>query len=587
MLGKRDALELLLLGLLADGHVLIEDYPGLAKTLMARSFAAGGLDGLLAHPVHARPDALRRHGLVGLQPARGRLRVPAGPDLRQPAARRRDQPRPAEDAGGAARGDAGAPGDVRRATTRPLGPPFLVLATQNPIEYEGTYPLPEAQLDRFLLRMSVGYPARDDEWQMLPDPGRARARRGRRSSRSSTAQTLLELQAAVRDACTSPSRSASTWSISSPRPARRQSIQVGASPRGSLALLKLSRCRAALAGRDYVTPDDVKAIAVPALAHRLTLRPGAVGAADLGRGRRARAARRGADAGRPRISRRPGDAATATPKLTALRRALGARAADGARLRAAPSSSPSPRRSCSRSGSGLALAAPPRLTVVGWSSPSRARARRRARSTRSRLVESETRRRPARPLRAAPRRAERRRRAPTRSRCSFAAARERRELDAQPPTSSASAATCSARPSSRARDPLGFLVWEQTVPTTARAARLPARARRCSVSLQPARDAGVLAATRSRARRATGSSSPTSGRGRRGDALKRVNWRASARRGELWVNESHPERNTDVILFVDSFAEARIGGEGTLDLAVRATAVARRRLRRGAATASA
>ena len=147
-----------------------------------------------------------------------------------------------------------------------------MLATQNPIEYEGTYPLPEAQLDRFLLRMSVGYPSREDEWQVLVD----RAERG---------SDEVELAArdrprdAARDAarvsrrCTSRRRSASTWSTSSPRRGSRQSIQVGASPRGSLALLKLSRCRAALDGRDYVTPDDVKAVAVPALAHRLTLRP--------------------------------------------------------------------------------------------------------------------------------------------------------------------------------------------------------------------------------------------------------------------------------------------------------------------------
>jgi MoxR-like ATPase len=156
-------------------------------------------------------------------------------------------------------------------TTRPLGPPFLVLATQNPVEYEGTYPLPEAQLDRFLLRMSVGYPAREDEWRVLAN----RAERGRDAVEIEPVvdrAALLEMQEAVETVYVSDAVGlymvdvvVSTRSV--------QSVQVGASPRGSLALLKLSRARAALAGRDYVTPDDVKSVAPAALAHRLTLRP--------------------------------------------------------------------------------------------------------------------------------------------------------------------------------------------------------------------------------------------------------------------------------------------------------------------------
>ena len=147
-----------------------------------------------------------------------------------------------------------------------------MLATQNPIEYEGTYPLPEAQLDRFLLRMSVGYPAREDEWQVLADPRRARPGRGRAARRSSTARRCSQMQAACESVYVSEAVGLYMVDIvAATRDA--QSIQVGASPRGSLALLKLSRCRAALDGRDYVTPDDVKSIAVPALAHRLTLRP--------------------------------------------------------------------------------------------------------------------------------------------------------------------------------------------------------------------------------------------------------------------------------------------------------------------------
>jgi MoxR-like ATPase len=155
--------------------------------------------------------------------------------------------------------------------TRPLERPFLVLATQNPIEYEGTYPLPEAQLDRFLLRTGFGYPDADAEWEMLT------RRIERRADDVAISQvidreTLLEMQAAVELVHIDPSVGRYIVELVS---ATRESssLAVGASPRGSLALLKLSRCRAALAGRDFVTPDDVKAVAVPALAHRLVLKP--------------------------------------------------------------------------------------------------------------------------------------------------------------------------------------------------------------------------------------------------------------------------------------------------------------------------
>jgi len=155
--------------------------------------------------------------------------------------------------------------------TRPLERPFLVLATQNPIEYEGTYPLPEAQLDRFLLRTSFGYPSADDEWRVLEqrlerqaDEVELRPVVGR--------ETLLELQAAVEQVHVS--ETVGRYIVALVQATRDStSTAVGASPRGSLALLKLGRARAALAGRDFVTPDDVKAVAVPALAHRLVLKP--------------------------------------------------------------------------------------------------------------------------------------------------------------------------------------------------------------------------------------------------------------------------------------------------------------------------
>ena len=155
--------------------------------------------------------------------------------------------------------------------TRLLERPFIVLATQNPIEYEGTYPLPEAQLDRFLLRTSFGYPSTDDEWLMLE----------RRLERQMDEielvpvvdrQTLLEMQAAIEQVHVS--ESVGRYIVELVAATRESpSTAVGASPRGSLALLKLARCKAATAGRDFATPDDVKAIAVPALAHRLVFKP--------------------------------------------------------------------------------------------------------------------------------------------------------------------------------------------------------------------------------------------------------------------------------------------------------------------------
>ena len=155
--------------------------------------------------------------------------------------------------------------------THRLPRPFLVLATQNPIEYEGTYPLPEAQLDRFLLRLGFGYPDRD---------GRVRdAVAGGSSAQQDDVQLrhVVERGDAARDAAAVEqvhvAASISGYMVDIVRATRTSGVQVGASPRGTLALVKLARCRAALDGRDFVTPDDVKAVAVPALGHRLTLKP--------------------------------------------------------------------------------------------------------------------------------------------------------------------------------------------------------------------------------------------------------------------------------------------------------------------------
>ncbi|HEY0416746.1 MAG TPA: MoxR family ATPase [Gaiellaceae bacterium] len=270
VVGKREALELLLLGLLGDGHVLLEDYPGLAKTLMARSFAqACSMD---FSRIQFTPDLMPSDvtGSSIYDQRDGDFRFRPGPIFANLLLA--DEINRAPPKTQAALLEAMQERQVTtEGETRRLAPPFLVLATQNPIEYEGTYPLPEAQLDRFLLRMSVGYPAREDEWRLLAD------RAARRTDEVALepvidGSTLLDLQRACEDVHVS--EAVGLYMVDVVAATRETpSVQVGASPRGSLALLKLSRCRAAVAGRDFVTPDDVKAVAVPALAHRLTLRP--------------------------------------------------------------------------------------------------------------------------------------------------------------------------------------------------------------------------------------------------------------------------------------------------------------------------
>jgi MoxR-like ATPase len=270
VVGKRDALELVLLGILADGHVLIEDFPGLAKTLIARSFAQVASLGFSR--IQFTPDLMpsditgssiydQRAGDFEFRP--GPIftnllladEINRAPPKTQAALLEAMQERQVTIDG----------------TTHALARPFLVLATQNPIEYEGTYPLPEAQLDRFLLRIEVGYPDRADEWEILE---RRRERRADEIELEGLVDgpMLLALQAAVEDVHVAESIGLYIVDLVTATRANPR-VQVGASPRGTLALLKLSRCRAALRGRDYVTPEDVKDVAPSALAHRLTLRP--------------------------------------------------------------------------------------------------------------------------------------------------------------------------------------------------------------------------------------------------------------------------------------------------------------------------
>ena len=270
VVGKREALELVLLGLLADGHVLIEDFPGLAKTLMARSFAQ--VASMEFRRIQFTPDLMPADvtGSSIFDQRASDFEFRPGPIFTNLLLA--DEINRAPPKTQAALLEAMQERQVTiEGITRPLARPFLVLATQNPIEYEGTYPLPEAQLDRFLLRIGVGYPTRDDEWGVL------KARIDRREDEVELepvvdAATLVAMQRAVERVHVAESIG---YYIVDVVAATRTSpsVQVGASPRGSLAVMKLARCKAVLESRDYVTPEDVKAVAVPALAHRLTLRP--------------------------------------------------------------------------------------------------------------------------------------------------------------------------------------------------------------------------------------------------------------------------------------------------------------------------
>ena len=270
IVGKRDALELVLLGVLADGHVLIEDFPGLAKTLIARSFAE--VTSMRFTRVQFTPDLMPGDvtGSSIFNQRTSDFEFRRGPIFTNVMLA--DEINRAPPKTQAALLEAMQEQQVTiEGTTHPLERPFVVLATQNPVEYEGTYPLPEAQLDRFLLRLQVGYPSPDDEWSILE----RRLARGEDAVQLSPVvdrKTLLAMQGAIEDVYVAVSIGRYIVEVVSATRASAR-LQVGASPRGSLALLKLARCRAALHGRDFATPDDVKAVAVPGLGHRLMLKP--------------------------------------------------------------------------------------------------------------------------------------------------------------------------------------------------------------------------------------------------------------------------------------------------------------------------
>ena len=270
VVGKQGQLSLILAGLLAGGHVLIEDNPGLAKTLAARSFAqALGLD---FRRVQFTPDLLPSDitGSFVYDQSKNEFVFRGGPlfaGLLLADEINRTPPKTQ-----AALLEAMQEGQATvEGRTFELPKPFHVIATANPIEYEGTYPLPEAQLDRFLLRVAFGYPSKDEEWRVLQ-------RRIERRTETTTveqvldARQLLALQQAAETV--EVSESIGRYCVELVDATRfHQHLLVGSSPRGALALMLVSRAYALIHHRDYVTPEDIKAVAVPALAHRVTLRP--------------------------------------------------------------------------------------------------------------------------------------------------------------------------------------------------------------------------------------------------------------------------------------------------------------------------
>ena len=270
VVGKRDVLKLVLLGILSGGHVLLEDFPGLAKTLTARAFAR--VLGIDFSRIQFTPDLLPADitGSFVYDQREGAFEFRKGPVFANLVLG--DEINRAPPKTQAALLEAMQEGQVTvEDTTYPLPPPFVVVATQNPIEYEGTYALPEAQLDRFMLRAPVGYPTRAEEWEIL------RRRVDRRTDEPVLeevvdAATLRAMQDALEDVHVAEALGLYIVDLVQATRAHAD-VQVGSSPRGALALLKLGRGRALMSGRDYVIPEDVKAIAVAALGHRLTLRP--------------------------------------------------------------------------------------------------------------------------------------------------------------------------------------------------------------------------------------------------------------------------------------------------------------------------
>jgi len=269
IVGKEPVLEKVMLAILANSHILFEDYPGLAKTLLARSFAMSmGCD---FSRIQFTPDLLPSDitGTYVYNVKNGEFDLRRGPVFTNILLA--DEINRAPPKTQAALLEAM---QERQTTldgkTHLLTDPFIVIATQNPIEYEGVYPLPEAQLDRFLVRLQLGYPNRAEEVEIL----KRRMQRGREDVQLepvASAETILALQKTVEGIHVDDDVLGYVTDIVQATRAQRQ-VEVGASPRGSLAIFKMARARAVFHGRDFVIPDDVKEVAAPALMHRMIMK---------------------------------------------------------------------------------------------------------------------------------------------------------------------------------------------------------------------------------------------------------------------------------------------------------------------------
>ncbi|MFQ6102061.1 MAG: AAA family ATPase [Anaerolineae bacterium] len=271
IVGKRDTVELAVVGLLCQGHLLIEDVPGVGKTMLARSLARSL--GCSFSRIQFTPDMLPSDvtGVSVFNQASRQFEFRPGPVMAQIVLS--DEINRATPKTQAALLEAM---EERQITidgvTHRLPRPFMVLATQNPIEYEGTFPLPEAQLDRFLLRVGLGYPGMEDEIDILE---RQQFRHPLEDlEQVASVEELSQAQEAVKAVYVSPAVKRYLVELTCWTRKHRE-VYLGASPRGSLALYRAGQARAAVLGRDFVLPDDVKALALPALAHRVIPSPAA------------------------------------------------------------------------------------------------------------------------------------------------------------------------------------------------------------------------------------------------------------------------------------------------------------------------